>query len=445
MKMKPAAAAPLTCPPSSSNFFINSFSCLIFFVGVYVMHDNRIDLSLDHLAWLVVAALLPQVIRDVLLQRKAGAYARKGPFSITRILIKLSGLYATFALIAGMYWIFPEYGGSFYQRFFNILTDILPWLMALAIPYIAWYDGCQKSPEDGLYHMGAAVTFRWRECDPRMVFEHLKGWLVKAFFLPLMITYAIGNMESFFNFDPSSGFFLHVYDYGYHLIFTIDLLFATFGYIMTFRALNTQIFSAEPTFLGWFVCLIGYTPFWEALFYPRYFNYDDSISWVEMAGSNYTFLTIWGSIILILIALYTISTIAFGYRFSNLTYRGIITGGTYRFTKHPAYIFKNISWWMISVPFIVSTSWWMALGHCMLLLGVNFIYYMRARTEENHLSNYPEYVAYAEWMNDHGIFRFVGNKIPYFKYSKERAGRWNSKVYAPFAAIPVTDLARQKS
>ena len=41
---------------------------------------------------------------------------------------------------------------------------------------------------------------------------------------------------------------------------------------------------------------------------------------------------------------------------------------------------------------------------------------MRARTEERHLSHDPNYVAYALWMNDHGIFRALGRKIPFFRY-----------------------------
>ena len=60
----------------------------------------------------------------------------------------------------------------------------------------------------------------------------------------------------------------------------------------------------------------------------------------------------WGSTILVCIAVYSWATISFGIRFSNLTNRGIITNGPYRYTKHPAYIAKNLSWWMESVPFV---------------------------------------------------------------------------------------------
>ena len=53
--------------------------------------------------------------------------------------------------------------------------------------------------------------------------------------------------------------------------------------------------------------------------------------------------------------------------------------------------------------------------------GICFIYYLRAKTEENHLSIYPEYVEYANWINEHGIFRWVGKILPFTKFSEEKA------------------------
>jgi hypothetical protein len=40
---------------------------------------------------------------------------------------------------------------------------------------------------------------------------------------------------------------------------------------------------------------------------------------------------------------------------------------------------------------------------------------MRAKTEERHLSRDPIYVAYATWMNDNGVLKFL-NRIPIFRY-----------------------------
>ena len=92
---------------------------------------------------------------------------------------------------------------------------------------------------------------------------------------------------------------------------------------------------------------------------------------------------------------YVWATIAFGARFSNLTHRGIITNGPYRYTKHPAYLAKNLSWWLISTPFMLTGSVEGTLRRCLLLGLLNLIYYFRAKTEERHLSLDPVYQRYA--------------------------------------------------
>src|SRR3546814_17210443 len=81
-------------------------------------------------------------------------------------------------------------------------------------------------------------------------------------------------------------------------------------------------------------------------------------------------MAVWGALLVGLIAVYAWATMAFGIRFSNLTHRGIITHGPYALTRHPAYIAKNLSWWVGSMPFLVTSgSWVEALRH-MVLLGL---------------------------------------------------------------------------
>jgi protein-S-isoprenylcysteine O-methyltransferase Ste14 len=119
--------------------------------------------------------------------------------------------------------------------------------------------------------------------------------------------------------------------------------------------------------------------------------------------------------ILGLTAVYVWATVIFGARFSNLTNRGIITNGPYRWTKHPAYVAKNLSWWLLAVPFVVRGTVDEVLRHCLLLVALNLIYLMRAKTEERHLSRDPDYVAYALWMDEHSLFRFV-QRVPVLRH-----------------------------
>jgi protein-S-isoprenylcysteine O-methyltransferase Ste14 len=84
--------------------------------------------------------------------------------------------------------------------------------------------------------------------------------------------------------------------------------------------------------------------------------------------------------------------------------RGIITSGPYRWLKHPAYLSKNLSWWLISVPFLAQASYAEAVRHSILLLLVNGIYLLRAITEERHLSWDEDYVAYKAFIRREGLW-----------------------------------------
>src|SRR5258708_5983980 len=101
---------------------------------------------------------------------------------------------------------------------------------------------------------------------------------------------------------------------------------------------------------------------------------------------------------MVLTGIYVWSTCSFGVRFSNLTNRGIITEGPYRYFKHPAYLSKNIAWWMMSVPFISQHNILDAIRACICLLLTNLIYGIRAWTEERHLLRDPAYQTYYAWM-----------------------------------------------
>ena len=165
--------------------------------------------------------------------------------------------------------------------------------------------------------------------------------------------------------------------------------------------------------LGWVVALACYEPFFSMVT-RSYLPYEQGgVAWGDWLWNKPTAYGAWGTGILLLLGVYLWATVAFGARFSNLTHRGIITDGPYRWTKHPAYISKNLAWWMISVPFIAGpgTSAADTVRHCLMLLGVNAIYLLRAKTEERHLRLDPTYVAYADWIDRHGALRWL-NGVP---------------------------------
>jgi protein-S-isoprenylcysteine O-methyltransferase Ste14 len=125
---------------------------------------------------------------------------------------------------------------------------------------------------------------------------------------------------------------------------------------------------------------------------------------------------VWGSLILVLLAVFSASTVTFGCRFSNLTHRGVLTNGPYRWTRHPAYVAKCTSFWLIFVPFLRGTTITDAVRDCVWLAALCGVYWLRARTEERHLSQDPDYVRYALWMNEHSVFAPLGRWFPALQY-----------------------------
>ncbi len=202
--------------------------------------------------------------------------------------------------------------------------------------------------------------------------------LVKLFFLPLMFNFFFGNMAGLEGHLTN----FKLFPFALFLIFTLDTLIFAFGYTFEFKSLKNVVKSVEPTFLGWFVTLICYPPF-NAItggYIPWGAN-DYAFFW------NDTITNIARGILVFLLLIYLAATFALGPKASNLTNRGIITRFPYSVVRHPAYISKVSVWWITLLPFI---TWPFALG----MLFWTFIYFMRAITEERHLSSDKDYLEY---------------------------------------------------
>jgi len=333
-----------------------------------------------------------------------------------RVPVKLLGLLLTLGLFAALYWMLPEYRGSFYDRYYEALRGVIPWGVLLAVPYFFWMEK-RGSGRDAYWQMGRLALLRPHDTVPSEIAQHLLAWGVKFFFLPLMFTYMADKVVFFREFDFGTVFdsFKDFFDFVYGSLFYIDLLVACAGYACTFRIADTHIRSTEPTFLGWFVALMCYQPFWS-FFSAQYLEYHPGRGWGYWFTDTPQLYMLWGSAILVLVAIFAWATLSFGLRFSNLTHRGIITNGPYRWCKHPAYVAKNLSYWLIAMPFMFHSSGWESLRLCLLLILLNIVYLMRARTEERHLSRDPAYCEYALYIEEHGLFSAVGRKFPLLRF-----------------------------
>ncbi len=333
-------------------------------------------------------------------------FAQDSP-SWSRAIQKLFGLIVTLCLIGSLYWLFPEYHGNFYDRYYRLLQLILPFWLVAAVPYFLFIDRKMVHPHDGYWHMAKLALFQWNVVDGTIIRQHLLGWLIKGYFLPLMFAAMCNDIDKISSFNVNVfGNFRESFDLIFSSLYFIDVGLVSMGYLLSLRITDTHFRSAEPNALGWMVALICYQPFWS-VFGSAYLNYGTGYTWGVWLWNSPVLYALWGSLILLLTGLYVWATVIFGARFSNLSHRGIITNGPYRWTKHPAYLTKNLSWWMISVPFVTQGTAGEVLNHCLLLVALNFVYLMRAKTEERHLSRDPLYVQYALWIDRHGMLRFL--------------------------------------
>ncbi len=167
----------------------------------------------------------------------------------------------------------------------------------------------------------------------------------------------------------------------YDLVFFIDCGTALIGYSLESRWLGNKTRSVEGTFLGWAAALSCYPPFNNVL--GTYLPLENGPGIIT--GENT--LLAFRAVTVLLFAIYASATVAFGFKFSNLTNRGIISRGPYRLVRHPAYVCKCTAWWLEHLPTMTFTkAFFLTLLCC--------VYALRAWTEERHLSHDPDYRAY---------------------------------------------------
>ena len=214
---------------------------------------------------------------------------------------------------------------------------------------------------------------------------------VKAIFIPAMINFLISNLAEVVRYWNASD--IEVLDHQMltgpifqlilALFFLVDTAYFTFGYLVDSAALGTQVRSVEPTLLGWGTALVCYPPFNGLMsrLGVGWYSADDhhfAQPEVDLAVR---------AVIVALFAIYLGATLALGTRCSNLTHRGVVARGPYAVIRHPAYATKVLGWWLFMLP-VLSPA---AVASVFLW---SIIYYLRALTEEQHLSREPGYDAY---------------------------------------------------
>lgn len=324
--------------------------------------------------------------------------------SLDYSLVKIAGLWATWAAIGFLYCAGRWYWDGIYLFSMEVLGLAAAPLLALSIPYVVWLDRRLVEPRDGAWHFGQLLIGKSDLVDREMVYEHFRCWAVKGFFMAFMIAIVPGNWTG--SVGPSGEEItfnlVNLTRWLITLMFMIDTVFATVGYALTMKPLDAHIRSANPYAAGWTAALICYPPFvlmgggGPLDYHPGTVGENGWSYWLD--GYPLLMMLV-GFLMVVLTAIYAWATVAFGIRFSNLTHRGILTHGPYAWTKHPAYVSKNLFWWLATMPFLATTgNLTDVIRNSFVLAVVAGVYYWRARTEERHLSADPAYRDYAEWM-----------------------------------------------
>jgi len=327
--------------------------------------------------------------------------------------IKLVGLWATWALIAGFYALGRWYWTGPYLFAMEVLTVAILPVVILSVPYVIWLDRYLVEPRDGCFHFGAFVTgggvIGREQWDGAAIAKHWRAWAIKGFFGAFMISILPPGFAQVVQANPAQ-FLGNPVDFVMLLVtllFLVDVQIGAVGYLFTLRPLDSQIRSGNPFLAGWLAALLCYPPFVWGIIGPenQVLSYEFATpGWAHWLAGHTALLWAWGALLVVLTGIYAWATVAFGIRFSNLTYRGVLTNGPYRFTRHPAYLAKNLFWWASVLPFLTTSGTWLdAVRNAVFLLVVNAIYYWRAQTEEAHLlAEDPKYREYHAWMEEHG-------------------------------------------
>lgn len=408
--------------------------------------DNRIDSSLVALALccgvMVVAELIRLIARfgrsfiQLDPDLKNGQYFRFFVNCLFNYLLYV----ALFTLVVAFYQAANEYGfqnnAPYYQPWFRFLDVAWTAYLWAGLPYTLLTRGLRYDPaadQRDLTRLFSRVLQFFLSLIP--AFAHLRprfddmdkkiarGLLVKVFFAPLMTVFfcdqfqhLVSNTGYVLDGLPqaiAAGEYTHnrfnrdLFNISMALIFSIDVALAWCGYVIASRWLDNQTLSAEPTMLGWIVCIVCYPPFQMTL--GLYFSIPGDHAVLGIA--NQWLVSLFTVMMVLSYIVYMSATLWFGVRFSNLTNRGIIRRGPFAFVRHPAYASKNFAWWCVMFPYVIYSIPSTGVGSAFFnILGLTFMtgfYYLRALTEERHLLADPYYQEYCKQVK----YRFIPKVI----------------------------------
>ena len=417
-------------PPQSCAHWTDPFVLAVIISTSYALLRST-SLSNVTLSLLIIILVMAYMIPLEYLRSSQALRATKPNIplrlTINRALIKSIGIMAGLSLVLFGWLFIPEYTHKDYAPLFKALPRVLPVVPPIIFFWVLWTEWRLGPDEDHSWHFGLIVLQRYKEINWNIVRDGLFGWLVKGFFLPLNFCAAVLLVKGFRHkeSDVLTAAWPDAIDLLNNAILAL-LVFAIIpGYVFSTRILGTENKKIDQSWFGWMVTFFCYPPLnhgtgagWLIMD-----PHAPTLPWLHWFGTSGTASLCVGISLLLFSLIHYWGEAISCLRASHLSNRGIITNGPFRVCKHPVYVAKCLAWTLTFLPFMSMDTLRANISYGLSFMAFCGVYVLRAWVEERLLSTDPNYVAYALWIDEHGLFRCLGRRFPVLSFSW-RLKRW---------------------
>lgn len=318
----------------------------------------------------------------------------------------------------------------FLQRHPEVVSGLLAILTAFAIIsplYFLMLERFGKAPEanDEVLILARTIksvlSTRKLEIDRALrssLMNLARNILLKFFFVPTLLASSVhfwGEWEHYalglypllnsayiqtLNQKQLIGLLTQIHVCLYHFCTAAGTTMPFAGYLLSMRLLGNEVKSTDTTFSGWMFMIISYQPLCVLI---NMFLARTAITWpLQIWQSNFVLTLLLSSIVPLSVILNTSADLTLGLKFSNVSYRGVISHGLYSIIRHPAYTTKCIGWAFALIPSMIASPAMLIQG-ILGWIALVALYVMRALTEERHLCKFDDYKSYCNRVR----FRFI--------------------------------------
>jgi len=411
--------------------FVNMLLAIAAFGALY--STSLSDTTMTTLV--VLAVMLPMVLVEFLrnAENLPHAHVTLTKQAATRAAIKWLGVMGGIAVLYAVWWLFPLYDSPYYAPINDLAALVIPPIAVIAA-YLLYMECRLGEQHEISWHSGLLLLGRWREINWQVMKDGAFVLLVRAVFLPLNFCSLLSNIRDLRQYDASM---LDVSNWpNFHanmmqIIYTLLIATIVPGYVFSARLINTHVRAIDTTWFGWAVTMACYPPFvggvFGALFnyHPHRFDAPYIKPWIFFTDGTPWLLYTMGAAIILCELVHLWGEAILGIRASNLSHRGVISNGPFRYTRHPIYVSKCLGWLLISLPFLMGDTVFECLRLMLLWFGVCGIYVLRSAVEERVFMDDPNYVSYALWVDKHGAFAWFGKQMPWLTFAW-RYRRWHA-------------------